>query len=56
MTLLARAHCVEAMFSALTEFERNIIRERTLVGLAAAKARGRIGGRCPRNASPQQEH
>ena len=33
------------IFSALTEFERSIIRERTLAGLAAAKARGRTGGR-----------
>ena len=30
---------------AFAEFERNIIRERTLAGLAAAKARGRVGGR-----------
>jgi DNA invertase Pin-like site-specific DNA recombinase len=33
------------IFGALTEFERSIIRERTLAGLAAAKARGRRGGR-----------
>jgi len=33
------------IFSALTEFERSIIRERTVAGLAAAKARGRRGGR-----------
>lgn len=33
------------IFSALTEFERSIIRERTIAGLAAAKARGRRGGR-----------
>jgi DNA invertase Pin-like site-specific DNA recombinase len=30
---------------ALAEFERDLIRERTNAGLAAAKARGRIGGR-----------
>ncbi len=36
------------VFGALAEFERDIIRERTLVGLAAARARGRKGGR-PRN-------
>lgn len=40
------------IFGALTEFERNIIRERTLAGLAAAKARGRKGGR-PRALSDQ---
>ena len=33
------------VFAALAEFERNLIRERTLAGLTAARARGRIGGR-----------
>lgn len=33
------------IFGSLAEFERDIIRERTKAGLAAAKARGRIGGR-----------
>ena len=33
------------LFGALAEFERDLIRERTLAGLAAARARGRIGGR-----------
>jgi DNA invertase Pin-like site-specific DNA recombinase len=33
------------VFAALAEFERNLIRERTIVGLAAARARGRMGGR-----------
>src|SRR5271157_5387171 len=33
------------VFSALAEFERNLIRERTLAGLRAARARGRNGGR-----------
>jgi len=32
------------VFSALAEFERDIIRERTLAGLAAARLRGRKGG------------
>lgn len=35
------------IFGALAEFERNIIRERTNAGLAAARARGRKGGRPP---------
>ena len=30
---------------ALAEFERNLIRERTMAGLRAARARGRVGGR-----------
>jgi DNA invertase Pin-like site-specific DNA recombinase len=34
-----------SIFGAIAEFERNLIRERTAVGLAAAKARGRVGGR-----------
>src|SRR5437588_2698376 len=33
------------IFGALAEFERDIIRERTNAGLAAARARGRRGGR-----------
>jgi len=33
------------VFGALAEFERELIRDRTLAGLAAAKARGRTGGR-----------
>ncbi len=33
------------VFGALAEFERDLIRERTLAGLAAARARGRTGGR-----------
>ncbi len=35
------------IFGALAEFEHNLIRERTLAGLAAARARGRKGGRKP---------
>lgn len=33
------------MFAALAQFERELIRERTLAGLAAARARGHKGGR-----------
>ena len=33
------------VFAALAEFERNLIRERTLAALTAARARGRVGGR-----------
>jgi DNA invertase Pin-like site-specific DNA recombinase len=35
------------------EFERNLIRERTLAGLKAARARGRNGGR-PKKLSPKE--
>jgi len=33
------------VFGALAEFERDLIRERTQTGLAAVRARGRLGGR-----------
>jgi DNA invertase Pin-like site-specific DNA recombinase len=35
------------LFAALAEFERSIIKERTMAGLAAARSRGRRGGRPP---------
>ncbi len=35
------------VFASLAEFERNLIRERTVAGLEAARARGRRGGRKP---------
>jgi len=38
------------LMEALAEFERDLIRERTNAGLAAARARGRVGGR-PRKLS-----
>jgi DNA invertase Pin-like site-specific DNA recombinase len=41
------------IFGALAEFEREIIRERTRAGLAAARARGRLGGR-PSSLSPEK--
>lgn len=33
------------MFGMIAEFERELIRERTMVGLKSARVRGRIGGR-----------
>lgn len=41
------------IFGALAEFEREVIRERTRVGLQAARARGRLGGR-PRALDPKK--
>ncbi len=41
------------LFGALAEFERELIRERTAAGLAAARARGRSGGR-PRVMTPEK--
>lgn len=36
------------LMGAVAELERDIIRERTQAGLAAARARGRVGGRHPK--------
>ncbi len=36
---------VFGIFAALAEYERELIRERTIAGLASARARGRTGGR-----------
>jgi DNA invertase Pin-like site-specific DNA recombinase len=41
------------LFAALAEFERALIRERTQAGLAAARARGRKGGR-PKSLDPEK--
>lgn len=41
------------IFGALAEFEHNLIRERTQAGLAAARARGRLGGR-PKSLNEKQ--
>ena len=41
----AAGRLVFHVFAALAEFERNLIRERTRAGLAAARARGRKGGK-----------
>jgi hypothetical protein len=52
-TSSAAGKLVFHVFAALAEFERNLIRERTHAGLAAARARGRKGGRKPA-LTPQQ--
>lgn len=44
-TTTASGKLVFGIFAALAEFERELIRERTLAGLASARARGRLGGR-----------
>ncbi len=42
------------LFGSLAEFERDLIRERTNAGLAAARARGRLGGRPKKLADPKK--
>ncbi|WP_245632438.1 recombinase family protein [Edaphobacter aggregans] len=49
----ASGRLVFHVFASLAEFERELIRERTMAGLAAAKARGRLGGRKPKLAKEQ---
>ena len=44
-TTTAGGRLIFHVFGALAEFEREIIRERTLAGLESARARGRQGGR-----------
>ena len=44
-TTTAGGRLVFHLFGALAQFEREIIRDRTVAGLAAARARGRMGGR-----------
>ena len=44
------------LFAAMAEYERALIQERVLAGLAAARARGRKGGRRPKLSPEQQRH
>jgi DNA invertase Pin-like site-specific DNA recombinase len=46
-TTASNGELILQVFEALGAFERDLIRERTLTGLAAARARGRKGGRRP---------
>ena len=46
-TTTASGELVFNIFAALAQFERELIRERTMAGLSAARARGKLGGRKP---------
>lgn len=46
-TTTASGELIFNIFAALAQFERRLIQERTRAGLAAARARGRVGGRKP---------
>lgn len=55
-TTSAAGKLIFHVFAALAEFERNLIQERTHAGLAAARARGRSGGRKPKLDAKQIRH
>lgn len=44
------------LFASIAQFERDVIKERTMMGLASAKARGRIGGRKPKLSDGKINH
>jgi DNA invertase Pin-like site-specific DNA recombinase len=50
-TTSAHGKLISDMFASLAEYERSRLSERRKAGLAAAKARGRLGGR-PRSMTP----
>ena len=54
-TTTAGGQLIFHIFGALAEFERVLVRERTQAGLAAARARGRVGGRRPKLTADQVE-
>jgi len=47
-TTTAHGKLVFGMFAVMAEYDAALIRERTQTGLAAARARGRHGGRKPK--------
>lgn len=53
-TKTATGKLVFHIFATLAEFERDLIRERTMAGLATARARGRLGG-AKKKTSAQQD-
>lgn len=53
-TTTSQGRLVFNIFASLAEFERDVIRERTMAGLTAARARGRTGGR-PKGLSEDAE-
>jgi DNA invertase Pin-like site-specific DNA recombinase len=54
-TKAASGKLIFHVFAVLAEFERNLIRERTMAGLATARARGRLGGARRKTTKKQDE-
>ncbi|MGA8482156.1 MAG: recombinase family protein [Chthoniobacterales bacterium] len=48
------SHLLLQMLGAFAGFERNMVRERTRLGLQAARERGRVGGRLPKLTAHQR--
>ena len=55
-TTSATGRLILHVFGALAEFERGLMHERTMAGLAAARLCGRVGGRPPALAGPRLDH
>jgi DNA invertase Pin-like site-specific DNA recombinase len=55
-TTTASGELVSHIFSALAQFERQLMQERTRAGLAAARARGHTGGRKPLDPQAPRVH
>jgi DNA invertase Pin-like site-specific DNA recombinase len=53
-TTTAAGRMMLQMLGAFAEFERSMVRERTRLGLQAARERGRVGGRQPKLTSHQR--
>lgn len=53
-TVTVQGRLIFNIFASLAEFEKDLIRERTMAGLSSARARGRTGGR-PKGISKQSE-
>ena len=54
-TTTASGELLFHVFGALAQYERALTRERVIAGLAAAKRRGRVGGRPPALAGEKRE-
>ncbi len=54
-TKAASGRLIFHIFAVLAEFERNLIGERTMAGLATARARGRLGGARRKTTKKQDE-
>lgn len=54
-TTTAAGRMLMQMVGSFAEFERSMVRERTMAGLAEARLRGRVGGRRPKLTPVQQD-